>query len=323
MDSFWASIPTPRAAPDSELKVVGPMRRGLTLVELLVVIAIIGTLIALLLPAVHSAREAARRTTCINNLKQLGLAFQLHHDAKGGLPASRTFEEFETGVFGGHGWTIDLLPYIEGSTLHKRFNFRLPYFHEDNQFVVLQGADIFQCPSTATYGRLVRLAADDSPNWIEPPIYGAAGDYYVHHTAVKKPDGSTGLPALEAFDKLTPFRAISDGLSTTIVVNEMAARPDWYVRGVQISGVYALQKGWSAWAGYQSMPFRAYNAEGKLPGWACVVNCNNDAGIYSFHPSGANTLMLDGSVHFLTEAADVPTVLGLATRDGDEAVQIP
>jgi prepilin-type N-terminal cleavage/methylation domain-containing protein/prepilin-type processing-associated H-X9-DG protein len=299
------------------------MRRALTLVELLVVIAIIGVLVALLLPAVQAAREAARRTSCINNLKQLGLAFQMHHDAKGGLPASRTFDEFEPGVFGGHGWTIDLLPYIEASALHKKFNFELPYFHEDNQAVVLQGADLFQCPSTATYGRLVRLAADDSPNWIEPPRYGAAGDYYVHHTAVKRPDGSTGLPALAAFDELTPFKSISDGLSNTIVVNEMAGRPDWYVLGSPVPGVYALQKGWAAWAGYQSMPFRAYKADGRLPGWECVVNCNNDAGIYSFHPAGANTLMLDGSVHFLAEDADVAVVLSLVTRDGGEAVQIP
>lgn len=71
------------------------------------------------------------------------------------------------------------------------------------------------------------------------------------------------------------------------------------------------------------MPFRAYDAAGKLPGWECVVNCNTDAGIYSFHPNGANSLMLDGSVQFLTEAADVDVVLALVTRDGDEAVQIP
>lgn len=299
------------------------MRRAFTLVELLVVIAIIGMLVALLLPAVQAAREAGRRTQCVNNLKQLGHAFHMHHDALGGLPAARTFKEFEPGVYGGHGWIIDLLPYLEGSTLHESFNFKVPYFHEDNQAVVLQGEELFQCPSTATYGRLVRLAADDSPNWIEPPIYGAAGDYYVHHTGVKKPDGSVGSPALEASDALTPFRMITDGLSNTIVVNELAGRPDWYVRGIQIPGVYALQKGWSAWAGYQSMPFRAYNAEGRLPGWECVVNCNNDAGIYSFHLSGANTLMLDGSVHFLTEGAEVNVVLSLVTRDGNETVQVP
>jgi prepilin-type N-terminal cleavage/methylation domain-containing protein/prepilin-type processing-associated H-X9-DG protein len=296
---------------------------GFTLVELLVVIAIIGILVALLLPAVQAARESARRTSCVNKLKQLGLAMQLHHDAKGGLPASRTFKELSPGVWGGYGWTIDLLPFFEASNLHERFHFDVPYFHEDNQPVVLQGADLFQCPSTATYGRLVRLAADSNPNWIEPPIFGAAGDYYVHHTAVKKRDGSIALPALEAMDKLTPYRRITDGLSNTMVINEMAGRPDWYVLGAPVPGVYAQQKGWSAWAGYQSMPFRAYRADGKLPGFDCVVNCSNDAGIYSFHPSGANTLLLDGSVQFLAEDADVDMVLGLATRDGEEVVTLP
>jgi len=292
---------------------------GYTLVELLVVVSIIGVLVALLLPAVQSAREAARRTSCINNLKQLGLALHMFHDARGGLPASRTLEEVAPDVWVGHGWTIDLLPHIEGSSLHEHFDFRLEYYHEDNQPVVLAGEDLFQCPSTENFGRQVRLAAYNNPEWIEPPIYGAAGDYYVHHTYVVKSDRSRGLPALEAFDKLTPFRKIVDGLSNTLIINEMAGRPDRYVLGRRDGDRYALQKGWSAWAGYQSMPLYSYNAASTNYGWDCVVNCNNDSGIYSFHPHGSNTLMLDGSVRPLTEDAEVDLVLSLATRDGQEA----
>lgn len=299
------------------------LKDGFTLIELLVVIAIIGVLVALLLPAIQSARESARRTSCINNLKQLGLAFQMHHNIKGGLPASRTLEEVAPEVWVGHGWTIDLLPHIEGSTLHENFNFKLEYYHLENQSIILQGEDLFQCPSTENFGRLVRLAAYNNPDWIEPPIYGAAGDYYVHHTNVVKPDKSTALPALAAFDDLTPFRKIADGLSKTLIVDEMAGRPDRYAFGKRDGERYSLQKGWSAWAGYQSMPLRSFNATGTNYGFDCVVNCNNDSGIYSFHPSGANTLLLDGSVHFLRETADVGVVLSLATRDGNESVALP
>jgi prepilin-type N-terminal cleavage/methylation domain-containing protein/prepilin-type processing-associated H-X9-DG protein len=295
-------------------------RSAFTLVELLVVIAIIGVLIGLLLPAMQAARESARRTSCINNLHQLGIAFQNHHDVKGGLPASRTLREVEPDLWVGNGWTIDLLPYIEGSNLHERFDFGREYYHETNQEVVLQGADLFQCPSTPTFGRIVRLAAFNDPEWIEPPVFGAAGDYYVHHTNVVKPDRTAALPALAAFDELTPFQLITDGLSRTIVVNEMAGRPDRYIRGQLMADQFALQKGWSAWAGYQSMPLRSYNAAGKSPGWECVVNCNNDSGIYSFHPGGSNALFLDASVHFLSEEDEIGVVLSLATRDGEEAV---
>ena len=296
---------------------------GFTLIELLVVIAIIGALVALLLPAIQSARESGRRTSCINNLKQLGLAFHMHHDAKGGLPASRTLREVDPDVWVGNGWTIDILPYIEGSVLHKSFNFKLPYYHVDNQLVILQGESLFQCPSTPNFGRLVRLAAFNDPEWIDPPIYGAAGDYYVHHTNVVKPDKTSALPALAAFDELTPFRKITDGLSKTLIVNEMAGRPDRYAFGYRDGESYSQQKGWSAWAGYQSMPLKSYKASGTGYGFDCVVNCNNDSGIYSFHPQGANTLLLDSSVHFLRQDADVAAVLSLATRAGGESTGMP
>ena len=254
---------------------------GFTLVELLVVIAIIGILMALLIPAVQAAREAARRTQCRNNLKQFGLALQTHHEFRKGLPAARST------IPAGHGWCVDLLPFLEQSSLQRIYDFKKHYYDPANQEAVLTTARGFQCPSTVNQDRLVRLSSGNSNTWIEPPIYGAGGDYFVHHMTITKSDGTTGNPPLAAFNTLTPFSKITDGLSYTIIVNELAGRPDLYVRGAQHGGEYTSQKGWAAWAGYQSMPLRAWTADGLSNGWACAVNCNNHSGIYSFHPSGA------------------------------------
>ncbi|WP_435011472.1 DUF1559 domain-containing protein [Tundrisphaera lichenicola] len=103
-------------------------RRGFTLIELLVVISIIGVLIALLLPAVQSAREAARRAQCSNNLKQLGLAVHSYHSSVNVLPAMVMYPGGQFNLSGGWGpaWTIPLLPYIEQSPLLSAYNFQAP-----------------------------------------------------------------------------------------------------------------------------------------------------------------------------------------------------
>jgi len=292
----------------------GKRRGGFTLVELLVVIAVVGILIALLAPAVQSAREAARRMQCQNNLKQLGLAFQNHVDARTGLPAARTTTP------AGHGWCVDLLPFIEESTLYQTYDFAKHYYDPANQTAVLTPSPVFQCPSNPNQNRLVRMASGNANTWIEPPIYGAGGDYFVHHMAITKPDGSKGNPPLAAFNTLTPLSKISDGLSRTIVVDELAGRPDLYVRTGRRMGQFASQKGWAAWAGYQSMPMKAWTADGLAAGWACAVNCNNSSGIYGFHPQGANSLFLDGGVRWLDQSSEVDVVLAMETRDGNEVI---
>jgi len=117
-------------------------RPGFTLVELLVVIAIIGILVALLLPAVQSARESSRRAKCLNNMKQIMISFHMHHDARNGLPPCRTTTSGKQ-----HGWMIDLLPYIEQQARYDNYSLNNNFFDAANAPVVDTYWETPVCPS--------------------------------------------------------------------------------------------------------------------------------------------------------------------------------
>src|SRR5437773_558439 len=114
------------------------LRRAFTLVELLVVIAIIGVLVALLLPAVQSARESARRMSCMNNLKQIGLALHNHHDAFGTFPPGGVTNGTCCGTQSGATWTIYILPFIEQQMLYDKYDFTQTNESSANAFVRTQ-----------------------------------------------------------------------------------------------------------------------------------------------------------------------------------------
>ena len=134
-------------------------RSGFTLVELLVVIAIIGVLVGLLLPAVQSAREAARRSSCSNNLKQVGLAVQNHHDTKNRFPEGRVRSEFKnTGApwnTENISWMARVLPFMEEQSLYDAINFELsPGWSGVNNQVMKNKVATYRCPSDAGLGRV-------------------------------------------------------------------------------------------------------------------------------------------------------------------------
>src|SRR6187200_2836948 len=129
---------------------------GFTLIELLVVIAIIAVLIGLLLPAVQKVREAAARTKCQNNLKQLGLAVHNYHDANSFLPpggidvvsvGAPKLGIPPTAQHIAHGWAMLILPYIEQDAMYRQYNLRLDWRHPANQPIVSSPIPIMQCPS--------------------------------------------------------------------------------------------------------------------------------------------------------------------------------
>jgi len=281
-----------------------------------VVIAVIAMLIALLLPAVHAAREAARRSQCLNNMKQVGLALQNFHDVRQGFPPSRTT------IPASHGWCVDVLPFLEQRALYDGFNLSMNFYDMGNSTVVASVVATYLCPSTPR-GDL-SMAMGNQTN-VPFGTSGAVGDYFVNHLLNPQglASGEVRSPALKTQNDLQPIADIKDGTSNTTLIHEQAGRPDYYLRGRarQASNVgLNLPMWWGPWAAWQHFQLQGYTADGRALGWVCAVNCSNSQGIYGFHVGGANVAFCDGSVRFLKETASVRVVFALATRDGGETL---
>jgi prepilin-type N-terminal cleavage/methylation domain-containing protein len=144
-------------------------KRGFTLVELLVVIAIIGVLVALLLPAVQAAREAARRSQCQNNMKQIGLAFQMHHDAKQYIPNSRLQRDYNT-------WAGTIWPYLEQANISRQWDPQFDYYGQKEEVRTYQ-VSTYLCPSRRAPPQNSINGDQDDPG--SPHTPGACSDYAI------------------------------------------------------------------------------------------------------------------------------------------------
>lgn len=198
--------------------------RGFTLVELLVVIAIIGVLVGLLLPAIQAAREAARRTQCANNLRQVGLALQLHHDTKGQYPSGRT-SRMQIGV----SWAFQLLPFVEELAIFQALHASERVDAAENASAMRKPVSIFFCAT-----RRAPVADRDFDNNDQPPLVrgvAAAGDYAANAgiAATIGYDPVTGDPVTRlnpaeigpmfTYSKIR-VRQVKDGLSKTLGAGE-------------------------------------------------------------------------------------------------------
>ena len=213
---------------------------GFTLVELLVVIAIIGTLVGLLLPAVQSAREAARRSSCQNNLRQLGLALHNHENAKRHFPPSAQ----AVGTTGNAPWSGQslLLPYVEGDTLFKKIDFTQSYGASVNTTisgmppngVAPMRIDLLVCPSEIKAQPVMDTSVTPNIPKHFPLSYGlCTGIQQVWDPAAAVKDGGT---AFAPFTKLRS-NAFSDGLSKTLAMSEVKA---FTARSQDVSDLSAL-----------------------------------------------------------------------------------
>lgn len=299
---------------------IQPDRRGFTLVELLVVIAIIGILIALLLPAVQAAREAARRTQCKNNLKQLGLGFHNFESAMHGLPPRRsTATPFQ-------GWGPYLLGYLEQDALREQYDTKKNFYDPVNHAAIAVDLPVFLC-TAAPLGRKINVI--DQSN-VPTGAVAAAGDYFAPNSvdaywwpAAQKAAAANTVQCPALLDNgQQQLAAILDGLSNTLLVAEFAGRPDHWIKGKKQPTNAGLQwaNWWGPWASYQSSIFRTWSADGMTKNGPCTINCNNNWGIYSFHVGGANTLFCDGSVHFLPEGFNQEVFARIVTKAGGETV---
>ena len=341
--------PMPHAAP--------PNRRppsGFTLVELLVVIAIIGTLVGLLLPAVQSAREAARRMQCGNNLKQLALAFQNYESARKQLPLASTDPNGATKF---HSWAPFLLPFVEEANLVSQYTLATEWWKSPNREIVINQLAVVQCPSTPSFNRI-----QDKPETTPPNKTGACGDYFpptgvhpidanVFLAADEKVSGDTrglvcwwsdgtkatvaGLSNSGPANTSNRFKDVLDGLSKTILMAECAGREDVYRGRTKFAVDYTGASGkkirarGGAWAttdnAFMIGSVKPWDASfGDIP-TPPRINASNEWGhaFYAFHPQGTNISMADGSIQFLAEDTPLRVLCTLVTRAGGETATAP
>ena len=309
---------------------------GFTLVELLVVIAIIGVLVALLLPAVQAAREAARRAQCTNNMKQLGLAVLNYESAKKVLPPSHT-------IAPRHNYVSYILPYMEQGTIAAQLDLNK---HWDDAGTGTPGAltnvkitasaiDTMRCPTTPNVSTRSPNAADYA---IAIKMSNNAGkakktlltnktitDRGADSDDVDGPWSSLLRVRFNAAGKYDPIRIsqVTDGMSNSFMIFEDAGRPEKFdenknlVDGITNSeSPNALIATGRNWADHQSF----YDVH-ELCGGTQMMNCTNDNEIYSFHIGGCNFTMGDGSVRLVQESIDAEVFVSLFTRAGGDIVK--
>jgi prepilin-type N-terminal cleavage/methylation domain-containing protein/prepilin-type processing-associated H-X9-DG protein len=305
---------------------MGHRRRGFTLVELLVVIAIIGILIALLLPAVQAAREAARRSQCENNLKQMGLAIQMHLDALKRFPMGRNrYDQYAV------SWAYYLLPYIEESAIYSSYISANRDDDTVNSQTMRTPLSIYACPSRRS------AAADRNfDNNDAPPVVlhaGSLGDYAAnagldYMTGMTTKTDTTGAVYIQ-FGTYDPTKAgpifsasrvavrnVIDGLSNTLAVGERYIPP--VPAGTQ-QGMEDYQQGDTAFiSGDQPRTVFAGTQDGLATG------PNDPAPASKFgsaHVGVVQFLFLDGHVSPIDDTIDKTELMALSTIAGGETVK--
>ncbi|MFO0788620.1 MAG: DUF1559 domain-containing protein [Pirellulales bacterium] len=306
-------------------------KSGFTLVELLVVIAIIGILVALLLPAIQSAREAARRSQCTNNLKQLSIAVLNFENAKKELPRLYTWVPPNTDPqYPDHGVHVYLLPYMEYQPVYDAYDFKYRWSHAaNNKKAAATNIPEFICPSAPAIGeRGVEIATrDPQSGYTDYAVDGriAPSGVCLLVPGIKdRPDWSglftgveeykndhPGCPAgaLKKQTGKTTLKQTIDGLSHTILFCPDAARPDYYVDGVKKGPANVTGSRWAS-------PDTEFWTDDKCG--ESIFNCHNGNEIYSFHVGGGMFSFGDGSVHFLADNLDLEIQVSLITRAGED-----
>ena len=307
--STCTNMPTSRSAANGRAHV----KIGFTLVELLVVITIIGILIALLLPAVQAAREAARRMQCGNNMKQTMLAMHLYHESKTVFPVGAS----ETGPNNAWvTWSAYLLPFLEQENVENQFNFAKTD-SVTNQTVYRMKIQTYCCPSDNAEASLPQAGG---AGFARSNIVGCFGvDGGIDETITKR----------RAIFKLNQARSVADvidGTSNTAAISEIISGPNgtqdsrgmwWYDLGSSYEHKYNPNSRADANISYASS--LGYCVTDKV---YCDYSATEWAKICfaagSYHPGGVNVGLADGSIRFVNDTINNAVWQNLASIDGNE-----
>ncbi len=335
--------------------------KAFTLVELLVVIAIIGILVGLLLPAVQAAREAARRMSCSNNMKQLGLALHMHHDTQRKLPPGGTYYGACCSPPTYTNWAIEILPYMEQSALYSQYLQNEVNVSTNNNLVGQKRIPAYECPSDLLNGLLEVPASGPRPGgqtWMHGSYRAVSGkmNMTIGHGAWDSfepqlwpnsrmdPNYRSFLHAIGTSYNGAPvgnvtvsgqpvsslggpekFGSATDGLSNTLMVGEYTSQ--------------STTSRATFWAyTYASYNQSSVGAESRLYGKPYGVNatdtkgCWGTPGLYgdqpckrafnAYHTGGGNWLIGDGSVRFISISVDINLLQNMATMSGGEVAVV-
>ena len=311
-------------------------RYGFTLVELLVVIAIIGILVALLLPAVGAARAAARRTQCLNQIKQLALAAQNYHTAFTAFPYGSISLDPVTDDGSGMSFLVRLLPYMEEQATYDQVDFGQMWANKVHRPIRARLLEAVICPSTDPvvdwwYGPAGRMDFHLEPgNTRETPthyygvlgakgvnLYSAASppnNEYPMHPTFRMDYGGWATSGVLQRDELISMRRISDGTSYTFFVGEMATSRNSYE-----SWMGALDSFHSGELQMRNIHYplnSTYHTEGTVGDFNSNSFASEHAG------RGVHFAFADGSGHFISEEVDLKLLKALATRSQHEIVSL-
>jgi prepilin-type N-terminal cleavage/methylation domain-containing protein/prepilin-type processing-associated H-X9-DG protein len=299
-----------------------PRRFGFTLIELLVVIGIIAVLIGLLLPAVQKVREAANRTSCQNNLHQVGVALHNYHDSQGSFPAGYLCPQPQADpdyTSPGWGWAALLLPYIEQGNLVANVNFSSPTPPiEDKSYLALRTTIIklYTCPADRSTGVFTIYDKNSSA------LAQAATNSYAacHGVGIDLDEELDDFNGIFSRNSRVRFADVTDGTSSTIAIGER--------------GAFFTQTPWVGAVSFgttRNTPGAPVNngnvvedAPTQVLAHIDVETINDPRGdpedFFSPHTGVATFLFADGSVHSLTTGVSLQILQALATRDGGEVV---
>ncbi len=309
----------------------GRARTAFTLIELLVVIAIIAILIGLLLPAVQKVRDAAARTQCQNNLKQVSLAIFNFESAYHLLPTSIRPGGFTTAPR--ISWTISVLPFLEQENLNKYYDFSTTWSSATNLPLTSLPIKIFQCPSAPNP---TRKDGDPQINvWDIVAVTDYAASTGISPLATNINSRGAPLPGMLPKNQTATLANVTDGLSNTLLLIESAGRPQIYQRGRAIGTVPTQKINGGGWCRPASdLDFLPSTADGtSFPG-PCAAGCTNGfnyatyaappfgtegtSAPYSFHAGVLNAAFGDGSVRTISNSVSLSTFAALVTAQGGD-----